>query len=38
MRGRRDLWWLVTVSAFFTVLAFLVYPLVTVLLTSFSGE
>ena len=38
MRRRRDLWWLVTVSAFFTVLAFLVYPLVTVLLTSFSGE
>ena len=38
MRGRRDLWWLVTVTAFFTVLAFLVYPLVTVLLTSFSGE
>ena len=29
---------MVTVSAFFTVLAFLVYPLVTVLLTSFSGE
>ncbi len=38
MRRRRDLWWMVTVSAFFTVLAFLVYPLVTVLLTSFSGE
>ena len=38
MRRRRDLWWLVTVSAFFTVLVFLVYPLVTVLLTSFSGE
>lgn len=38
MRQRRDLWWMVTVSAFFTVLAFLVYPLVTVLLTSFSGE
>ena len=38
MRRRRDLWWMVTVSAFFTVLAFLVYPLITVLLTSFSGE
>ena len=38
MRRNRDLWWMVTVSAFFTVLAFLVYPLVTVLLTSFSGE
>jgi iron(III) transport system permease protein len=38
MRRQRDLWWMVTVSAFFTVLAFLVYPLVTVLLTSFSGE
>ena len=38
MRRQRDLWWMVTVSAFFTVLAFLIYPLVTVLLTSFSGE
>ena len=39
MRGRRrDLWWTVTVAAFLTVLAFLVYPLVTVLVTSFSGD
>ena len=35
---RRDLWWTVTVVAFFMVLAFLVYPLATVLFTSFSGE
>jgi iron(III) transport system permease protein len=39
MRGRRrDLWWTVTVAGFLTVLAFLVYPLATVLVTSFSGE
>jgi iron(III) transport system permease protein len=35
---RRDFWWSVTVVAFLTVLAFLVYPLATVLGTSFTGE
>jgi iron(III) transport system permease protein len=34
----RDLWWTISVVAFLTVLAFLVYPLATVLFTSFSGE
>jgi len=38
MRRRRDLWWTVTILAFFTVLAFLVYPIATVLLTSLTGE
>jgi len=35
---RRDFWWSVTVLAFLTVVAFLVYPLATVLVTSFTGE
>lgn len=35
---KRDVWWVVTVAAFCPVLAFLVYPLTTVLLTSFTGE
>ena len=35
MRGRRrDLWWTVTVAGFLAVLAFLVYPLAAVLVTS----
>ncbi len=37
-RRRRDFWWSVTVLAFLAVLAFLVYPLATVLVTSFTGE
>jgi iron(III) transport system permease protein len=37
--GRRgDLWWTVTILAFLTVALFLVYPLATVLITSFTGE
>ena len=32
-RKRRDFWWSVTLLAFLTVLAFLVYPLATVLVT-----
>ncbi len=35
---KRDVWWVVTVAAFCAVLAFLVYPLTTVLITSFTGE
>lgn len=35
---RRDFWWSITVLAFLAVLAFLVYPLATVLGTSFTGE
>jgi len=35
---RRDFWWSITVLAFLAVLAFLVYPLATVLVTSFTGE
>ncbi|HYL81387.1 MAG TPA: hypothetical protein VEU07_11275, partial [Candidatus Acidoferrum sp.] len=38
MAKRRDFWWSITVLAFLAVLAFLVYPLATVLFTSFSGE
>jgi iron(III) transport system permease protein len=37
-KQRRDFWWSVTLLAFLTVLAFLVYPLATVLVTSFTGE
>ncbi|MBI3120790.1 MAG: iron ABC transporter permease [candidate division NC10 bacterium] len=37
-RKRRDFWWSVTLLAFLTVLLFLVYPLATVLVTSFTGE
>ena len=37
-RKRRDFWWSVTLLAFLTVLGFLVYPLATVLVTSFTGE
>ncbi|HSB72446.1 MAG TPA: iron ABC transporter permease [Candidatus Methylomirabilis sp.] len=37
-RRRRDFWWSITFLAFLAVLAFLVYPLATVLLTSVSGE
>ncbi|MGD0264091.1 MAG: iron ABC transporter permease [Candidatus Methylomirabilota bacterium] len=37
-RRRRDFWWCVTVLAFLTVALFLVYPLATVLVTSFTGE
>jgi iron(III) transport system permease protein len=37
-RRRRDFWWTVTILSFLTVLAFLVYPLATVLVTSFTGE
>ncbi|MFI5339287.1 MAG: ABC transporter permease [Candidatus Methylomirabilales bacterium] len=37
-RRRRDFWWFVTVLAFLTVALFLVYPLATVLVTSFTGE
>jgi ABC-type sugar transport system permease subunit len=38
MARRRDFWWCVTVLAYLTVALFLVYPLVTVLVTSFTGE
>jgi iron(III) transport system permease protein len=38
MTRRRDLWWCVTVLAYLTVALFLVYPLATVLVTSFTGE
>jgi len=37
-RRRRDFWWTITLLGFLTVLAFLVYPLVTVFVTSFTGE
>lgn len=37
-RRRRDFWWSITALAFLAVLAFLVYPLATVLFTSFMGE
>lgn len=37
-RRRREFWWCVTVLAFLTVFLFLVYPLATVLVTSFTGE
>jgi iron(III) transport system permease protein len=37
-RRRRDFWWTVTVLGFLSVLAFLVYPLGTVFVTSFTGE
>lgn len=35
---RRDFWWTITVLAFLTVVAFLIYPLGTVLVTSLTGE
>jgi iron(III) transport system permease protein len=38
MAKRRDFWWCVTVLAYVTVALFLVYPLGTVLVTSFTGE
>lgn len=38
MARRRDFWWCVTVLAYLTIALFLVYPLATVLLTSFTGE
>jgi len=37
-RRHRDFWWSITVLAFLAVLAFLVYPLAVVLLTSLRGE
>jgi iron(III) transport system permease protein len=38
MVRRWDFWWCVTVLAYLTVACFLVYPLATVLATSFTGE
>lgn len=38
MARRRDFWWCVTVLAYLTVALFLVYPLTTILVTSFTGE
>lgn len=38
MRRRRDIWWVVTLLGFGSVVAFLVYPVGTILVTSFTGE